>query len=93
MSELWWYIVETYVQSRYNIHMINAEGGILMATSSITKNFVVTGQEQVNKFANAIEESFLDSQSKQDVPASRATYLEGDKLKEFLQKRKQNNGG
>ena len=27
-----------------------------MATSSITKNFVVSGQRQVEKFANAIEE-------------------------------------
>lgn len=28
-----------------------------MATSSITKNFVVSGQEQVEMFVNAIEES------------------------------------
>lgn len=28
-----------------------------MAASSITKNFVVSGEKQVEKFANAIEES------------------------------------
>ncbi len=28
-----------------------------MPTSSITKNFVVSGREQVEMFANAIEES------------------------------------
>lgn len=31
-----------------------------MATSSITKNFVIEGVEQAEKFANAIEESFND---------------------------------
>lgn len=28
-----------------------------MATSSITRNFVISGKEQVEKFVNAIEES------------------------------------
>lgn len=28
-----------------------------MATSSITKNFVISGREQVKKFVNAVEES------------------------------------
>ena len=32
-----------------------------MATSSITKNFVVEGEEQVEMFANAIEESYQES--------------------------------
>ena len=32
-----------------------------MATSSITKNFVVEGEEQVQMFANAIEESYQES--------------------------------
>ncbi len=35
-----------------------------MATSSITKNFVVSGTEQVEMFANAIEESYQESLSK-----------------------------
>lgn len=32
-----------------------------MATSSITANFVVEGDEQVQMFANAIEESYQES--------------------------------
>ena len=32
-----------------------------MATGSITKNFVVSGEEQVEKFANAIEYSYQES--------------------------------
>ena len=32
-----------------------------MATSSITRNFVVEGEEQVELFANAIEESYQES--------------------------------
>ena len=32
-----------------------------MATSSITKNFVISGKEQVEMFANAIEESYQES--------------------------------
>ena len=33
------------------------KGGVYMATSSITKNFVISGKEQVEMFVNAIEES------------------------------------
>lgn len=32
-----------------------------MATSSITKTFIVSGKEQAEKFANAIEESYQES--------------------------------
>ena len=32
-----------------------------MATSSITKNFVVSGEKQVEMFADAIEESYQES--------------------------------
>ena len=34
---------------------------IVMAASSITKNFVVSGERQVEMFANAIEESYQES--------------------------------
>lgn len=37
-----------------------------MPTSSITKNFIVSGKEQVETFANAIEESYLESRAKQN---------------------------
>jgi hypothetical protein len=33
------------------------QGGVYMATSSITKNFIISGKEQVEVFVNAIEES------------------------------------
>ena len=33
------------------------KGGVFMATSSITKNFVISGQKQVEMFADAIEAS------------------------------------
>ena len=32
-----------------------------MATSSITKNFIFETKDQVEKFANAVEESYLES--------------------------------
>ena len=32
-----------------------------MATSSITKNFYITEPEQVEKFANAVEECYQES--------------------------------
>ena len=32
-----------------------------MPTESITKSFIVSGKEQVEKFANAIEESYQES--------------------------------
>ena len=41
------------------------EGGVDMATSSITKNFVISGEKQVEKFANAIEESYQESLTEQ----------------------------
>ena len=37
-----------------------------MPTSSITKNLIVSGKDQVETFANAIEESYLESLSRQD---------------------------
>ena len=33
------------------------EGGVFMVSSSITKNFVISGKEQVEMFAEAIEAS------------------------------------
>ena len=32
-----------------------------MATSSITKNFIIETKDQVEKFANAVEESYIES--------------------------------
>ncbi|MGN0325535.1 MAG: hypothetical protein ACI4DW_04445 [Lachnospiraceae bacterium] len=41
-----------------------------MATSSITKNFVVSGEKQVEIFANAIEESYQESLKRTQNTAS-----------------------
>ena len=61
-----------------------------MATSSITKHFVVSGKQQIEMFANALEESakFVDSE-----PSVQVTELHGVKeIKEFLERRKNANG-
>ena len=63
-----------------------------MATSSITKNFVVSGQRQVEKFANAIEESYQESLHRDPTPDFEITYLRGAaEVKEFMAKRKRAN--
>lgn len=60
-----------------------------MATSSITKNFIVSGKEQVEKFANAIEESYMESQNRTPPPDLKITHLRGtENVKEFMSKRK-----
>ena len=60
-----------------------------MATSSITKNFVVCGQKQVEKFADAIEESYQESLNRVPAPDLRITRLHGvEEVKRFMAKRK-----
>ena len=61
-----------------------------MATSSITKHFVVSGKDQIEMFANALEESakFVEPE-----PSVQVTELHGAKeIKEFLERRKNANG-
>ena len=63
-----------------------------MATSIITKNFIVSGVEQVEMFANAIEESYQESLSKRTIPNLKITYLEGsEEVKKFMERRKEIN--
>ena len=63
------------------------EGGVDMATSSITKNFVISGEKQVEKFAN--EESYQESLHRATTPDLRITYLRGsDEVKKFMARRK-----
>ncbi len=60
-----------------------------MAASSITKNFVVSGQRQAEKFADAIEESYQESLRRVPTPDLRITYLRGpEEVKRFMAKRK-----
>ena len=65
-----------------------------MATSSITKNFVVSGEKQVEIFANAIEESYQQSLRTAKDPSS-VKYRElkdDDELNSFMKKWKEVHG-
>ena len=63
-----------------------------MATSSITKNFIVYGDKQAEMFANAIEESYQESLHRASTPDMKITHLRGsEKIKEFMEKRKKIN--
>ena len=60
-----------------------------MATSSITKNFVVSGDRQAEIFANAIEAS-----ANSETPPIRVSVTElrgADEIKKFLGRRKKAN--
>lgn len=60
-----------------------------MATSSITKNFVVSGDRQAEIFANAIEAS-----ANSETPPIRVSVTElrgADEIKKFLERRKKAN--
>ncbi len=60
-----------------------------MATSSITKNFIISGEKQVEMFADAIEASANDRTPR--VPVN-ITYLHGaDEILKFMEKRKKTN--
>ena len=60
-----------------------------MATSSIKKNFVVSGEKQVEKFANAIEESYHDSLHRVSTHDLNITHLKGaSEIKKFMARRK-----
>lgn len=66
------------------------QGGIFLCRrkkqSSITKNFVISGQKQVEMFADAIEASANDRTPR--VPIN-VTYLQGaDEIIKFMEKRK-----
>lgn len=63
-----------------------------MATSSITKNFVISGEKQAEKFANAIEESYQESLCRIPTPDLKITHLRGSvEVKKFLARRKKTN--
>jgi hypothetical protein len=59
-----------------------------MATSSITKNFIISGEDQIEKFARAIEASATNVTPK---PHVEVTQLQDDKaIKHFLKRIKTN---
>ena len=62
-----------------------------MATSSITKNFVISGKRQVEMFADAIEASANDQTPPIKVSA---TFLTDPKdIAKFMEKRKKADAG
>ncbi len=63
-----------------------------MATSSITKNFVVSGPKQTKKFADAIEKSYQESLHSAPAPNLNITHLKGsEEVRKFMARRKENN--
>lgn len=59
-----------------------------MATSSITKNFVISGKEQVEMFVNAIEES---AKNRPIHPSIDVKFIRGEEeLRELMKFRKKN---
>ena len=63
----------------------------IMATSSITKNFVISGKEQVEMFVNAIEESAKNRPERTPVAARQ---IKGEEeLRKFVRERKAANVG
>ncbi|WP_314344541.1 hypothetical protein [Oribacterium sinus] len=59
-----------------------------MSTESITKNFIVSGKEQIEKFANAIEESYQESLTRKKDSSLRITHLrDASEVKKFLEQR------
>lgn len=62
-----------------------------MATSSITKNFVISGQEQVDMFADAIEAAANDHTPPLRVSANFLT--DPNDIANFMRKRKKADAG
>ncbi|WP_455720670.1 hypothetical protein [Agathobacter sp.] len=61
-----------------------------MATSSITKNFVVSGQKQAEIFANAIEESYQESLTRTNsAPIKYRELKDPIEIKNFMEKWKE----
>ena len=59
-----------------------------MATSSITKNFIISDEEQAEKFINAIEESYQDSLNKAPDSDMKINRLKGsEEIKKFMERR------
>ena len=60
------------------------KGGAYMATSSITKNFVISGQKQVEMFVDAIEASANNRPGR--IPVAAREITEEAELIEFMEK-------
>ena len=64
-----------------------------MATSSITRNFVVEGEEQVEMFANAIEESYQESLTRKEERLANFHFIEtAEEIDAFMKRWKAKHG-
>ena len=59
-----------------------------MATSSIMHNFVISGQENVEKFLDAVEESYQESLHRKSKKKLNFKFLEGEDAINFMLERK-----
>ena len=62
-----------------------------MATSSITKSFVITGREQVEMFTNAIEASYQESLTRTENDVKYRELKEPVEINNFMKKWKEQN--
>ena len=62
-----------------------------MATSSITKSFVITGREQVEMFANAIEASYQESLTRTENDLKYRELKDPVEINNFMKKWKEQN--
>lgn len=62
-----------------------------MATSSITKSFVITGREQVEMFANAIEASYQESLTRTENDVKYRELKNPVEINNFMKKWKEQN--
>lgn len=62
-----------------------------MATSSITKSFVITGREQVEMFANAIEASYQESLTRTENDVKYRELKDHVEINNFMKKWKEQN--
>jgi hypothetical protein len=65
------------------------KGGVYMATSSITKNFVISGQKQVEMFVDAIESSANNRPVR--VPVAARELTDTNDIIKLMEKRKKAN--
>lgn len=65
------------------------KGGVYMATSSITKNFVISGQKQVETFVDAIEASANNRPIR--IPVAARELTDTDDIIKLMEKRKKAN--
>ena len=63
-----------------------------IATSSIKKNFLVSGEKQAELFADAIERSYMESLCRKTENELRIAHLRGaEDIRKFMAKRKEVN--